>query len=141
MIRECFKLNTGIMFNTKGLYRLGLDPSGLYPIVVPRPPPLSGEGQVIKKPFGEQTLQKLSKKIATLKAKSNIDRKAIAEFLDKEDREIARVGTEEEEELHDALSPIYDQLKYTKGWWFLEVIPLVLRTQKGRDHAWKSRFG
>jgi len=37
----------------------------------------------------------------------------------------------EEEELHDALSPKYDQLKIQKAWWIIELIPLHLRYQRG----------
>ena len=35
------------------------------------------------------------------------------------------VGTEEEEELKDALSPNYDQLSIAKYWWILEILPFV----------------
>ena len=45
--------------------------------------------------------------------------------------------TEEEEELQDALSPKYDQLKIQKAWWILELIPLRLRYQRG-DNQWVS---
>lgn len=38
--------------------------------------------------------------------------------------------TEEEEDLADALCPIYDQLDIAKVWWTLEVVPLVQRYQK-----------
>ncbi|KAJ3481411.1 hypothetical protein NLJ89_g12215 [Agrocybe chaxingu] len=40
MVHECFKCNTGIMFNSDALRDIGLDPSTLYPYVAPRPPPL-----------------------------------------------------------------------------------------------------
>ncbi|KAK0435300.1 hypothetical protein EV421DRAFT_1740357 [Armillaria borealis] len=50
------------------------------------------------------------------------------------------VGTEEEEELHDALSLIYDQLKISKSWWILELIPLEFRQQL-RNGEWVSWFG
>jgi len=45
--------------------------------------------------------------------------------------------SEEEEELHDALSPKYDQLKIQKAWWIIELIPLHLRYQRG-DNQWVS---
>ncbi|KAF5358616.1 hypothetical protein D9758_007671 [Tetrapyrgos nigripes] len=48
--------------------------------------------------------------------------------------------TEEEEELHDAMSPKYDQLKLTPGWWILEYIPMQSRFQRG-DAAWVTTFG
>jgi hypothetical protein len=45
MIRECFKTNSGIMFDRAGLLGIGLDPARLEPVVVnlPRPPPLSAK--------------------------------------------------------------------------------------------------
>ena len=43
--------------------------------------------------------------------------------------------TEEEEDLADALSPIFDQLSLKKGWWPLEVIPMRHRMQK-EDDKW-----
>ena len=38
--------------------------------------------------------------------------------------------TEEEEDLADALCPLYDQLDIAKGWWVLELLPLQQRYQK-----------
>lgn len=38
--------------------------------------------------------------------------------------------TEEEEDLADALCPIYDQLEVAKGWWTLELVPMMQRYQK-----------
>jgi len=35
----------------------------------------------------------------------------------------------------DALTPIYDQLKLVKGWWFLELLPNKQRYQK-EDDSW-----
>jgi hypothetical protein len=43
--------------------------------------------------------------------------------------------TEEEEDLADALSPIYDQLDIALGWWSLELIPLPQRYQL-QDNTW-----
>lgn len=34
-------------------------------------------------------------------------------------------GYEEHEDLHDALSPIYDQLKLNRLWWPLEFLPMI----------------
>ncbi|KAK0466044.1 uncharacterized protein EV420DRAFT_1474854 [Desarmillaria tabescens] len=42
MIRQCFLLNTGIMFHRELLKQFGLEPSMLYPVVKPRPPPITG---------------------------------------------------------------------------------------------------
>lgn len=43
--------------------------------------------------------------------------------------------TEEEEDLADALSPIYDQLSLKKGWWCLEFVPMRHRVQL-EDDSW-----
>lgn len=41
MIRECFRTNSGIQFEADKLRAIaGIDPASLYPIVLPRPPPL-----------------------------------------------------------------------------------------------------
>lgn len=47
--------------------------------------------------------------------------------------------TEEEEDLADALSPIYDQLLLHKGWWPLEVFPIRHRIQTD-DDTWISKI-
>jgi hypothetical protein len=41
----------------------------------------------------------------------------------------------EEEDLADALSPIYDQLKLARYWWILESLPQTLRYQND-DNMW-----
>ncbi len=50
------------------------------------------------------------------------------------------IGTEEQEELRDTLSLIYDQLKILKSWWILELIPLEFRQQLGNGE-WVSWLG
>ena len=40
---------------------------------------------------------------------------------------------EAEEDLADALSPMYDQLKLAKHWWILEMIPQKIKYQSGRN--------
>jgi len=107
MIRECFKTGTGIMFNPKRLQEVGLDPTSLYPLVLPRPPPL---------PVGSARIRSRRDPIK-------------AEPL----------GTEEEEELKDALTPAYDQLEIAWYWWILELLPTKHRFQKG-DASWRSYF-
>jgi len=46
--------------------------------------------------------------------------------------------SEEDEDLHDALSPIYDQLVISKAWWILEVLPMRLKNKK--DSSWFSEY-
>ena len=40
MVRECFRMNTGIQFQAEELRNIGLDPASLYPVVKERPHPL-----------------------------------------------------------------------------------------------------
>ncbi|TFK65485.1 hypothetical protein BDN72DRAFT_773295 [Pluteus cervinus] len=136
MIRECFKANTGIMFDVEGLRRLGLwmDPNMLYPFVTPRPPaimPLENPKEpkdFLCRPYEEEKVY--SEKVADL-----VDKK----LRDSSLRALGgRIGSEEEEELRDALSPVYDQLKLAKPWWILEYVPLNLRYQEF-DCTWVSR--
>lgn len=134
MIRECFKANTGIMFDTAGLKKIGLDPATLYPFVTPRPPPLPVANAMVQKTPTVTVVDKL----ATLVERIRL-RKREAMPISRADLQV-NVGTEEEEELKDALSPAYDQLKLKKVWWALEIMPLNLRYQRG-DNKWVSYFG
>lgn len=93
MIRECFKTNTGILFHADGLRNLGLDPDALWTNAHTRPPP------------------------APLTSTTHIRRPCSPP------PPADPLKTEEELELEDALSPIYDQLKRARPWWILEVIP------------------
>ncbi|KAJ6585647.1 hypothetical protein B0H19DRAFT_1110361 [Mycena capillaripes] len=121
MVRECFKTNSGIMFDTEGLRSIGLDPESLYPMVKPRPPAL---------PVGTAYIRPIPP------AKSPVAQSTSA------DGEIppSDFMSEEELDLHDALSPIYDQLSISKSWWLLEVMPLKQRVQQD-DNTWASQFG
>lgn len=38
--------------------------------------------------------------------------------------------TEEEEEIRDALCPMFDTLELSKAWWILEVLPMRQRVQR-----------
>lgn len=107
MIRECFKTGSGIMFDKKRLQEVGLDPATLYPLVLPRPPPL---------PVGS----------ARILSRRDVVKPGV-------------IGTEEEEELKDALTPIYDQLELAWYWWLLEFLPMRLRYQRG-DTSWASSW-
>jgi hypothetical protein len=48
--------------------------------------------------------------------------------------------SEEDEELWDAISPKYDQLKLKRFWWVLELLPVSMRYQRG-DNQWVSFIG
>lgn len=120
MIRECFKMETGIQFITEGIRGVGLDPTALYPYVQKRPPALSSKGlqiQHIPSP-------------ATLKLQNFAGMENLVEVH----------MSEEEHELRDAMSPIYDQLSLAWFWWILELFPIKQRFQKG-DSSWVTYLG
>ncbi|KAJ7712368.1 hypothetical protein B0H16DRAFT_1625180 [Mycena metata] len=132
MIRECFKADTGILFDAIRLQELGLDPATLYPFVLPRPPPLPVEKkQTLPKPQG--WLRRL------LSGKKIKDEFTMAAELEDKPLEKPRPGMEEEEELKDALSPVYDQLHLNPVWWILEFIPFTFRYQ--HEGQWVTEFG
>ena len=112
MVRECFKAGTGILFYSEKLREIGLDPSSLYPVVLPRPPPLSVDGHRIQSRSSDLFSDALSWSAAPL---------------------------EETEELNDALSSCHDQLEINKGWWVLEYLPLPLNHQEG-NRKWVAEF-
>ncbi|PBK58558.1 hypothetical protein ARMSODRAFT_1028161 [Armillaria solidipes] len=138
MVRECFKTKTGIMFDSQRLRVLGLDPTTLHPFVTPRPPALSVDSamMILSGPPRPPLKQRLVSAICRRTLPTCPENEAHASALLEEYRPI---GTEEEEELRDALSPMYDQLKCSRSWWILEVIPMEFWHQKG--DKWVSRFG
>ncbi|KAG6867256.1 hypothetical protein C0993_005153 [Termitomyces sp. T159_Od127] len=109
MIRECFKAKSGIIFISDGLRKVGLDPASLYPCVQKRPPPLPvGSAYIQNIPTATQQKVQLSSGVS-----------------------------EEEHELLDALSPIYDQLSLVPIWWILELVPMRHHYQKS-DDSWAT---
>ncbi|KAF8157844.1 hypothetical protein B0H34DRAFT_844310 [Crassisporium funariophilum] len=128
MIRECFKTNSGIIFHTDGIQSIGIDPASLYPVVLPRPPALS-----INKSSPETSFIRPIPKSEPLVYDADFDDHAL--IISDEPRE-----TEEEAELKDALSPIYDQLSLRWFWWILELLPMKHRYQ-AKDNAWTAWFG
>ncbi|KAK0243756.1 hypothetical protein EDD85DRAFT_171967 [Armillaria nabsnona] len=92
MVRQCFLVDTGIIFHRELLKYLGMEPASLHPVVHPRP----AMGASVKPLYAT---------------------------------------TEEQEDILDALCPMYDELKIAPGWWILELIPTKLRYQKG-DNTW-----
>ena len=126
MIRECFKTNTGIMFDIEGLRALGMEPNALYPEVAPRPPPLS-----------VNTLRIQDIPPPNPSAQHEVD---LPNFAYVDDSSSALYMSEEEHELHDALSPVYDQLSLAPFWWVLELWPVKQRYQKS-DDSWASYLG
>ncbi len=129
MIRECFLVNTGIQFHRESFKDVGLDPDALYPFVHPRPPALA--------PSAAQVTQ-----VAAAHAAEPTD--GTLTEVEASPVEDSTLMSEEIEEVKDALSPIYDQLKKSKLWWILEFIPMRFREQDRRsfstEHYWKYVF-
>lgn len=123
MIRECFIVNTGIQFHREAFKEIGLDPSTLYPFVVPRPPPLVATESVVAKL--RESIHAAEATDGTLTDEVQASPNAACSFK-----------TEESEELGDAVCRLYDQLKLSKSWWILEIIPLRLRAQIRHDAVW-----
>ncbi|KAF8625955.1 hypothetical protein AX17_006680 [Amanita inopinata Kibby_2008] len=148
MIRECFKTNTGIMFKTEALRQIGLDPTTLYPFVAPRPPPLSSATQTIERPATPSLARRVKALVEDALAGSKGGKKRGSFVSTSSERSrgsltgsgVSTFISEEDEELRDALSPKYDQLKLKRSWWVLEVMPLTLRYQKG-NNEWVSYVG
>ena len=123
MIRQCFLAKTGIQFHLESFKEVGLDPSTLYPDVIPRPPALKPSIPVITDVKG--CISRLCSMARSLTDKSHDLSTPVHErpFI-----------SEEEEELVDAQYEIHDQLKLAWGWWILEILPLRLHTQnKGKS--------
>src|ERR1700742_2611009 len=93
MIRECFLADTGIIFRLVGLSHIGLDPSAIFSVVKKRLPPLPVSGFFIQH-------------IPTPNQEAAMIYYAGADNLIPKPRK-----SDEEHELHNALSPIYDQLR------------------------------
>ncbi|KIM38234.1 hypothetical protein M413DRAFT_30356 [Hebeloma cylindrosporum] len=117
MIRECFKLKTGILFQRNAFKIVGLDHSNLWPKVKPRPAPVtrfSGEPPPPTRPW--------------LTMGVNDGHDVPDDFVN-----------EEEEDLADALSDKNDMLNIAKSWWILEYVPQQIRFQKD-DDSWVRKL-
>ncbi|KAF8171238.1 hypothetical protein K438DRAFT_1853048 [Mycena galopus ATCC 62051] len=123
MVRECFKTDSGIMFDTEGLRGIGLEPETLYPVVKPRPAAL---------PVGSACIQSIPRS----KDPAKVEPALVPDSAGSDTLFV----TEEELDLRDALSPIYDQLSQHWPWWILELMPLKHHYQCA-DDTWSSFFG
>ena len=117
MIRQCFMVNTGIMFHREAFKRIGLDPDMLWPVVRPRPPAVS-------------TFSSMPTSPAHFIIPSISTARTLVEECEEDGLDFV---SEEEEDLADAVCPIYDQLKCAPLWWILEVLPQTLRHQNDDD--------
>ncbi|KAH9837370.1 uncharacterized protein C8Q71DRAFT_598878 [Rhodofomes roseus] len=118
MIRECFLTGIGVRFHSELLRNVGLDPDALSKNA-PRPPPLFAEpGSPLIRP-------------RHARGRSDVT------LVDGEDH--GPRLSEEQEDLIDALCPIFDELKISRLWWILEVIPLVHRV-RDKMYGWVDKW-
>lgn len=143
MIRQCFLTNTGIRFHAPLIAAVGLDPASLYPIVKPRPaaifyatPPSIVTDDAPASPTSTTHLKDTAKTLINYADVTTNGTSAGATTLGYSNVAIDDIGTEEMEDLHDALCPIYDQLKIAPYWWLLELIPMRLRAQREDNNEW-----
>jgi hypothetical protein len=127
MIRQCFLANTGIQFHRESFKEIGLDVNTLYPIVLDRPPALKASAADAAEASVSHTADPTD---GTLIDEVQASPIAASTFK-----------SEEDEELSDALSPIYDELKVSRGWWILEILPMRFSQQNREDASWKSYLG
>ena len=114
MIRQCFLANTGIMFHKDTFFKIGLDPNTVFPKVLPRSPMILQDPKIHTIPVPKPTVVE-------------DDRKAVV-YTDG-----GAFVNEAEEDLADALCPMYDQLKLAKYWWMLEMIPQKIHYQSSEN--------
>jgi len=124
MIRQCFVANTGIQFYRETFKDIGLDPNTLYPLVLQRPKALAADASAVAK----------LEKAAGHKAEPTDD--TFVDEVQASPTAASSFKTEEEEELADALCPHFDQLKLSKSWWILEIMPMRHRKQSRHDASW-----
>ncbi|EPQ60078.1 hypothetical protein GLOTRDRAFT_112845 [Gloeophyllum trabeum ATCC 11539] len=125
MVRQCFLARTGILFHGRALRAFGVDPAALYPTVQPRPPALGLRDNTV-------LCEHLSKVAAEGKCADSIPGSKDIEF-----GKVGKMASEEEEDLADALCPLYDELTIAKWWWILEILPLRVR-QQAENASWFS---
>lgn len=101
------------MFKADALREVGLDPSRLYPHVLPRPKAL-----LLK----QLDPDRIGYKNGTISV-----------------TEPGVTLTEEEEDLADVLSPINDQLLLSPVWWLLELLPMRQKCLR-RDGTWGTQI-
>ncbi|KAL4070335.1 hypothetical protein J3A83DRAFT_3177617 [Scleroderma citrinum] len=116
MIREIFKANISILFHSSMFHEIGLDPETLYPHVLKRPEAIYGDAPEV------DCNEELGPEKPVIQCDPN------GTFVN-----------EEYEDLSDALSPTYDQLRIAPHWWVLEVLPQKHQFQK-EDGTWHKKL-
>lgn len=139
MIRQCFLRNTGIRFHTDLLRTVGLDPATLYPEVLSRPPPVHRWTSIERRSPKFTGRNTTRSSFASVHAREDPGRPIHHSMgyagVSRRDMHL----NEEEEDLADAVSPIYDQLALRWGWWSLELLPMRRRVQDN-DGRWTEQI-
>jgi hypothetical protein len=141
MIRECFLANSGIMFESDKLCHLGLDPSTLWDQnghvrVRPGPQPV-GSAKIRSAPPTPKKPSVFYRFFHSILVILHLASSA-EDKPHPEDEPVISIPNEEEEELRDALSPMYDQMEINPWWKILEYLPLTTRYQK-ENNEWVTR--
>ena len=103
------------MFHKDTLFKIGLDPGTVFPLVLGTPP-------LIFQDLNIHTIP-VPKPVVVCD-----DRKAVV------NTDGGSFVNEAEEDFADALSPMYDQLKLAKYWWILEMIPQKIQYQSSETN-------
>ena len=115
MIRECFKTETGIIFDAHMLkYETGLD-IGPGPTFATPSLTSTADNRLAKKSKGPSWIS------SAFSWKAKVSRPPKTRSDSK--KPVIPIDDESQEELHDALSRIYDQLEEHSYWWAMEHIP------------------
>ncbi|KAJ3852000.1 hypothetical protein EV368DRAFT_74289 [Lentinula lateritia] len=124
MIRECFKVGTGIMFHEERVKQVGLDLGSLWPHIRKRPPhTTTGLNDQ------DRHTSIAGPSSNTLSNSEGQHSTVLADFI-----------TEEYEDEMDALSPMNDVLKTEPGWWILEMLPYKVKYQRNSSGKWASKI-
>ncbi|KAG1859837.1 hypothetical protein F4604DRAFT_1792077 [Suillus subluteus] len=130
MIRELFKLDIGIIFHQNMFAKIGMDHKNLYPPSEawrPRPPPLYQSPEAPSPPGSPKSLIK-AHELPPPEVVTNDPTMIV--YSDG-----GKFVSEELEDLADATSPMYDQLRLARAWWSLEVIPQMLHYQDDENNS------
>lgn len=125
MIRECFRVDTGIQFYREAFKGVGLDPDTF--LINPRPPALDPTAARVAQ--AKTAAHAAEPSDGTLVDEAQASPTAATTFVSEEDEEFA-----------DAVSPLYDQLKLSKAWWILEVLPVRAHEQNRSDYKWNHEW-
>lgn len=168
MVRECFRCNTGIIFDAAQLQAIGLRVTrnefgdcilgDLPPRVkvwsprhVPHPKSTEGLGSMVTRLVLRLVAESLSHGITTIKRLlwsekrtlvslgNNGQFPALVDFDATDKLEEHAEDYEAQEELEDAMSPFYDQLEARATWHILEWIPQRVKRTKAIIHKWDDK--